>query len=282
VAVVRYQADPAFQADPESGYIRVLMTDLPVSLRGLMIAAFAAAYMSTIGTQLNWGASYLINDLYRRFMVKGKSDKHYINASQIVTLLLMVCSAIATFYMDSIANAWRFLIALGAGTGLVFILRWFWWRINAWSEISAMAASFVVSLTLTLVFKMDQGQPLQFAYTVLITMGITTIVWLVVTFTTRPESTSILESFYRRVRPAAMFWKPIAAKVPEVKQDKDSMFNLIDWLSGVIMIYAVLFGTGKIILGEPMIGIIFIAVGAIAGFIIYRDMNKRGWEVIGS
>src|SRR5262249_36626753 len=131
VAMVRYQNDPAFAADPESGYVRILVSDLPVYMRGLMIAAFAAAYMSTIGTQLNWGASYLVNDVYKRFLAKTKSDKHYVAIAQVMTIVLMICSAIVTYFMGSIESAWKFLIALGAGTGLVYILRWFWWRINA-------------------------------------------------------------------------------------------------------------------------------------------------------
>ena len=118
VAVVKFHGDPAFMADPESGYIRVLITDLPPSLRGLMLAAFAAAYMSTIGTELNWGASYLVNDLYRRFFAPGRGEKHYVGISQAMTILLMVLSAVVTFFMDSIADAWKFLIAIGAGTGL--------------------------------------------------------------------------------------------------------------------------------------------------------------------
>jgi len=148
VAMVRFHNDPAFMHDPESGYIRIMLLDLPVSLRGLMVAAFAAAYMSTIGTQLNWGASYLVNDVYRRFLMQKQTEEHYVVISQITTVILMLLSAVVSFYMDSIANAWKFLIMLGAGTGLVYILRWFWWRINAWSEVSALLAAFVTSLVL--------------------------------------------------------------------------------------------------------------------------------------
>ena len=130
----------------------------------LMLAAFAAAYMSTIGTQLNWGASYLVNDVYRRFWNPNKNEKHYVSVSQGITMMLMILSAIVTFYMDSIGNAWRFLMAVGAGTGLVYILRWFWWRINAWSEISAMIAAFIVSMILQFGFHLNEGEPKEFAY----------------------------------------------------------------------------------------------------------------------
>ena len=281
VAVVRYQHDPAFAADPESGYVRILISDLPAALRGLMLAAFAAAYMSTIGTQLNWGASYLVNDFYRRFVAREKSEKHYVMTSQLATMLLMILSAVVTFYMDSIANAWRFLMALGAGTGLVYILRWFWWRINAWSEISAMAAAFVTSLVLQFGFHFDESLPEEFAYILLITVGVTTAVWLAVTLLTAAEPDETLLAFYRRVRPNATMWGPIAKKATDIIPQKDGLFNLGNWLSGVVMIYAFLFGTGKIVLGDTMMGIGFLAVGLFFGAIIYRGMSKHGWETLG-
>ena len=138
-AVVLYQHDPAFQKDPETGYIRVMIDYLPAWLRGTMVAAFAAAFMSTVGTQLNWGASYLVNDFYRRFVRADASDRHYVQASKIATVGLTLISAVITRYMDSIAGAWQLLIVTGAGTGTVLILRWYWWRINAWSEVSALS-----------------------------------------------------------------------------------------------------------------------------------------------
>ncbi len=282
VAVVRYQDDPSFVQDPESGYIRVLMTDLPVYMRGLMLAAFAAAYMSTIGTQLNWGASYIVSDVYRRFMSPGKEERHYVRASQVVTVLLMVLSAIVTLYMDSIAGAWKFLMAIGAGTGLVYILRWFWWRINAWSEISAMIAAFITSLTLQFGFGLDESKPEEFAYLLLITVAITTAVWLSVTFLTQPEPKTHLITFYRKVRPSPKLWGDIAREAKDVVPSKDGMLNLVDWFCGVCMIYAFLFGTGKIILGEPMLGAAFLLVGLIFAVVIYRDLAKRGSEILGA
>src|SRR5213078_3096842 len=129
--------------DPETGYIRVMIAYLPPYLRGLMLAAFAAAYMSTVATQLNWGASYLVNDFYRRFLKKDGTEKHFVAVSRAATVVLFLLSVIVTMNLSSVEQAWKFLIGLGAGTGLVYILRWYWWRINAWSEISAMIASFV-------------------------------------------------------------------------------------------------------------------------------------------
>ena len=280
VAVVKFNNDPAFAADPESGYIRIVMTDLPVSLRGLMIAAFAAAYMSTIGTQLNWGASYLVNDFYRRFLVRGRGEKHYVTISQFTTMLLMFLSAVVTFFMGSIADAWKFIIALGAGTGLVYLLRWFWWRVNAWSEVAAMIAAFVTSLTVQFGFRLNESDPKEFAYIVLATVSVTTIVWLSVTFLTRPEPKETLLAFYRRVRPSAALWGPIAREATDIVPQRDGLFNLMDWLCGVGMIYMFLFGAGKIIFGQLVMGVVFIAVGLAFGAVIYRDLNRRGWKVV--
>jgi SSS family solute:Na+ symporter len=282
VAMVEFQHDPAFAQDPESGYIRIMMLHLPVSWRGLMIAAFAAAYMSTIGTQLNWGASYLVNDLYRRFLKKKETEKHYVSVSQLTTVFLMICSAIVSFYMESIAQAWKFLMALGAGTGLVYILRWFWWRINAWSEVSAMLSAFVVSLVLEFGFGMSSDNAIDFAHIVLITTGVTTIVWLMVTYLTKPEPDEILVSFYRKVRPSARMWGPIAAKVQDVIPQKDDLFNLSNWLFGCLLIYMTLFGFGKVIFGEYVLGVGFLFVALICFGMIYRNLSKRGWESLSS
>jgi Na+/proline symporter len=280
VAVVKFSADPAFAADPESGYIRIVMTDLPASLRGLMIAAFAAAYMSTIGTQLNWGASYLVNDFYRRFLVRGRGERHYVTVSQLITMLLMVLSAVVTFFMGSIADAWKFIIALGAGTGLVYLLRWFWWRINAWSEVAAMAAAFVTSLTVQFGFHLNESEPREFAVIVLITVAVTTAAWLAVTYLTRPEPRETLLAFYRRVRPSAALWGPVAREAVDIVPQRDGLFNLMDWLLGVAMIYMFLFGTGKIIFGQTGTGIAFVAAGLVLGAGIYRDLSRRGWKVV--
>ena len=267
-------------ADPETGYIRVMVDYLPASLRGVMVAAFAAAFMSTVGTQLNWGASYLVNDFYRRFLKPDESDRHYVNASQVATVLLTIVSATVTWYMDSIAGAWKLLIATGAGTGSVLILRWYWWRINAWSEVSAMAAAFLVSILLQTVFHLDSDNPTQFAYIILITVAITTVVWLAATFLTAPESEATLVGFYRRVRPSPAGWKPVMRLAPEVPVSHDLGWNLLDWLCGCVMIYGALFGIGKIILREFATGAVFLGIALAAGAVIYRDLSRRGWAAV--
>src|SRR5260221_11548908 len=182
----------------------------PPALRGIMLAAFAAAYMSTIGTQLNWGASYVVNDCYRRFLRRRAPEREYVVVSQFVTVGLMVVSIYVTLHLASIEQAWKLLIVTGAGTGTVLLLRWFWWRINAWSEVSAMAVAAAVSLFLQLALKWDGDQPRDFAYIMLVTVALTTVAWLTVTWLTAPEPPATLQAFYMRVRPHGPGWAPVA------------------------------------------------------------------------
>jgi SSS family solute:Na+ symporter len=266
--------------DPETGYIRVMIAYLPPSLRGLMVAAFAAAYMSTIATQLNWGASYIVNDFYRRFLKPRESDRHYVVVAQIATILLTFVSAGVTFYMDSISGAWKLLIVTGAGTGSVLLFRWYWWRINAWSEVSAMISAFIVSVTLQAAFHFDTDKPVDFAYVMMITVGVTTVVWLATTFLTKPEPQDLLIDFYRRTRPSFLGWQPIARLAPDVKPNRDGLSNLLDWISGCVLIYGVLFGVGKLLLHETAIGVGLLALGLLGGAVIYWDLTRRGWSSV--
>jgi Na+/proline symporter len=269
-------------ADKESGYIKVILDPqvFPAALRGLMIAAFAAAYMSTIGTQLNWGASYLVNDFYRRFLVRNRHERHYVGVSQTTTVLIMIVSCAVTYKLESIEGAWKFLIAIGAGTGSVLILRWFWWRINAWSEVSAMASSFAVSLVLQFWVGFDNDDPRQSAWIVLITVACSTIIWLAATLLTKPEDTDKLLAFYRRVRPSASFWGPIARKAADIPVQHDGGCNLMDWVCGCLLVYLTLFGVGKIIFGQTALGALLLILAGLAGFVIYWDLNRRGWKSI--
>jgi Na+/proline symporter len=268
--------------DKESGFIKTIVDPavFPPCLRGVMLAAFAAAYMSTIATQLNWGASYLVNDFYRRFLVRGSPEKHYVRVSQVATLLLMIASSVVTYYQTSIAGAWKLLMAVGAGTGSVFIMRWFWWRINAWSEVSAMAASFVVSLALMYGWHFNTDDPRQFAISLLITVAVSTATWLLATFLTAPESEAKLLAFYRKVRPSPTLWGPVARLAPDVRPPRDVLHNLFDAAAGCVMIYMTLFGVGKIIFGRTTLGVAFLVVAAAAAVVVYWDLNRRGWRVI--
>jgi solute:Na+ symporter, SSS family len=291
VAVVLY---PGLK-DPETGYIKVMITHLPVSLRGLMLAGFAAAYMSTIGTHINLGASYMINDVYRRFLVPSKDEKHYVTASRFATILVTVISAIATYYMDSIAGAWKFLIAVGAGAGLVFMLRWFWWRINAWSEVSAMTAAAISSLflqsRLAVGFvnmlrgfdsKLPEGplnsnDPHGFAWLMILTTAVTTISWITVTLLTKPEPDETLRAFYRKVQPATLGWKRIA-ELEGIKSSQNLFWTTFDWIAGCGMVYCSLFGIGNIIFGQTGRGIVLIVFAVLFLRFIWWDLSRRGWE----
>ena len=265
--------------DKESGYIKTLLDPnvFPSYLRGFMLAAFAAAYMSTIGTQLNWGASYVINDFYRRFLKRSGTEKHYVIASQFVTLLLMIASLIVTFYMESIGGAWKLLLVTGAGTGTVLLLRWFWWRINAWSEVSAMIAAAVVSIFLQGVLKWDSDRPLDFAYLMLVTVGITSVVWIAVTMLTKAEPVDKLVAFYERVRPEGPGWNGIAAKAGLSESHAQGRLSLqfVNWILGCALIYGSLFGIGKLIFKEWTLGFIYLLVAIVAGVLIFKEPLAR-------
>lgn len=264
--------------DKESGYIKTLLDPnvFPSYLRGFMLAAFAAAYMSTIGTQLNWGASYVINDFYRRFINRAATDKHYVIASQVVTVLLMIASLVITFYMESIGGAWKLLLVTGAGTGTVLLLRWFWWRINAWSEVSAMITAAVVSIFLQKGLGWDSDEPRQFAYLMLVTVGVTTIIWVVVTLMTSPEPSEKLVAFYRRVRPEGPGWNGIAAQAGLAESHAQGRLSLqfVNWILGVALIYGSLFGIGKLIFKEWGTGLLYLLVAIVAGALISRNLSR--------
>jgi solute:Na+ symporter, SSS family len=270
-------------ADKEAGYIQTLMDPnvFPTYLRGFMLAAFAAAYMSTIGTQLNWGASYVINDFYRRFVKTSSSDRHYVIASQLVTLFLMIVSLGVTFYMDSIGKAWKLLLVTGAGTGTVLLLRWFWWRINAWSEVSAMICAAVVSLFLQLGLKWNSDSPLDFAYLMIVTVAITSVVWIGVTMFTQPEPKEKLIAFYRRVRPEGPGWDRIAADAGLAREHAQGRLSLqfMNWILGCALIYGSLFGIGKLIFKEWATGSLYLLVAIVAGVLISRNLSRGEFEV---
>jgi SSS family solute:Na+ symporter len=265
---------PNLAADQKGlGYIYVMNDFLPAGLKGLLVAAFFAAYMSTIATQLNWGTSYLINDFYRRFLSKNKNETHYVKVSRVVTILLMIISAIVTLYITTISGAWIFIMECGAGLGLVLILRWYWWRINAWTEISAMICPFVIYPVLKL-------NGIEFPYTLFILVSCTTFVWLIVTYLTKPTSEDVLFHFYRRVHPGGILWGKISQKVPEVKSDSGFLNMLINWIAGVILVYSFLFGTGSLILGDLLKTLIFASAAILSIIIIYKNLSESGWETL--
>ena len=269
----------AFAAEPEKGYVMVLRDFLPPALRGLMIAAFLAAFMSTVGTQLNWGTSYLINDFYRRFLVRKAGEKHYVLVSKLIIVLLVILSGYAAANITSIQSAWQLLLGMGAGTGSVLMLRWYWWRINAWSEISSMIAAFTVSMFLTRI-QFSGTSSVIFAKSALITTAVTTVVWLVTTLITKPEPDEKLLQFYRRVRPTIHGWKHIAALAPEVAPVRDLTANTFDWIMGCALVYCCMFSIGEYALHEWLMGTILLVVSALSGYFIYWSLSRRGWKTL--
>jgi len=261
--------------NPRQGYILAIMDLLPSGLTGLLLAGFAAAYMSTISTQLNWGASYLVNDLYARFYRPEAEQRELVRMSRLATGLLMVASLMVTYAMGSIEGAWRFLLAIGAGTGLVLILRWYWWRINAWSEIAAMVASLVVSLYLWFGAGLDPDEPAQWATIMLATVASSTLVWVVVTYATAPERDEVLEGYYRKVRPGGPGWYRIAERLGYGREGMDGgALNWTNWVAGVTAVYATLFGIGKAIFGDWLEAGIFLAISVISFAWIARNLRQ--------
>ena len=268
-----------FAAEPEKGYVMVLRDFLPPALRGLMVAAFLAAFMSTVGTQLNWGASYFINDFYRRFVVRKGGEKHYVRASKLFIVLLVILSGYTAAHITSIQSAWQLLLGMGAGTGGVLMLRWYWWRVNAWSEISAMIAAFVVSISLRSL-QFSGNTSVVFAKTALITTAATTIVWLATTLLKRPESDERLLKFYRRVQPTVHGWRRVAALAPDLPPVRDLGANTFDWVMGCTLVYCCMFGIGELVLQAWMTGFALLAIAAVAGYLIYWSLSRRGWKTL--
>ena len=258
--------------DPEAGYPMLMLNYLPVGMLGLMMAAFLAAFMSTIDTHLNWGASYLVNDFYKRFFKPHADDRHYVIVSRLAVVLIMVVAGVTSLFMDSITGAWKFLTALNAGIGLVLILRWYWWRVNAWSEISAIIASAVVT---AIVFILPQTKD-NFAIQMLIIVPSSTVVWLIVTFATSPVSSEKLTAFYQRVRPSGGWWGPVASHTEVKPSEDDSQPAWINWLLGSACIYCTLFAFGKLLLGFYEVGMIFLLPALVTGYLVYRGLPIKG------
>jgi SSS family solute:Na+ symporter len=264
--------------DREAAFVQAYVDLLPTPWRGFMMAGFAAAYMSTVGTQLNWGASYLVNDFYKRFVNKTASEKHYVAISRWATVLLFLASAVVTQYLGTIEGAWKFLLALGSGTGLVLILRWYWWRINAWSEISAMVASLVVSITAIQLIKprFPAGDLRADAWVMLVTVAVSTVVWLGVTFATKPEPDRVLDAFYRRVRPGGPGWARVSERIGFGRESiPGGALAWTNWIAGIVAVYASLFGIGKLVLGEYVPGVVMLVIAVAAFAWIARSFREE-------
>ncbi len=264
-------------ARPETGYMLVLNHYLPPAFRGIAIAGFLAAFMSTVSTQLNWGASYLVSDFYRRFIQPEASERHYIHVSRVATVILVVASAFVSAQLATIRGGWQFVLEVGAGTGGVYLLRWYWWRINAWSEISAMSTALLVALYLRWAEPFAGSGAVLFAKSALTTTVVTTLVWVAVTLLTAAEREEVLVKFYRAVRPDVRGWKPIA-QLAGGPHHRDLGPNLLAFALGTSMVYLTLFGIGKLVLLRPMAGLEMLLAAVLCGVLLYWDQSRRGWQ----
>ena len=262
------------------GFVYAMRDFLPDGLKGLLLVAFFSAYMSTISTQLNWGSSYLVNDLYKRFIYTGNSnsnkdnvskqaseDKHFVSVSRWVTIIVMFIGLVVSSQINSISGMWEFVMNCGAGLGLVLILRWYWWRINAWSEITATLAPFIGYPLFQYVFKLEGDEIF------LATVFFTTISWITVTFLTRPTNFDTLKNFFLKVQPDGN-WQPIIEHFSLQKKESNVFKLLVCWLMGIIFTYSTLFFIGKLIFKEySTAGILFITM--IISFFIFRFFIQK-------
>ena len=256
-------------ADREAGYALIIRDHLPAGWRGLVLGSLVAAFMSTMSTQLNWGASYLVHDVYARFVRPDAGVAHYVGAARAATLGIMVLSAGVTLYLDSVRQAWELILEAGAGVGLVLILRWYWWRINAWSEIAAMVAPLVGHLALA------RFTSIAFPESLLYLVAWTTACWLVVTWLTPPEPDATLAAFYRRVRPGGPGWARVAARIGE-PPPAPIRGQLVDWLAGLGLIYGALLGTGALVLPAAPPAWPYLGTAIASGVVLYRRLGAHG------
>lgn len=273
-SLIAYPTAERTGGDQEAIYIVVIRDFLGPGLKGLLFVSFLAAFMSTITTQLNWGASYLMNDIYKRFIKKDGSESHYIFVSRVCTLVLTVLAGYFAFHIENIGKAWIFLWAMSAGIGLVLILRWFWWRINSWSEISALGASLITMLIVTL-YTEFANVPLELKHQIIV-VPVSIVTWLIITYMTKPEPEETLLNFYKKIRPWG-WWSPIAMRAPEIRRPL-FMPVIINWVLGVCFIFFAMIGIGKLLLGSPLVGLAMILVSICSGILIAMRVRKEWTE----
>lgn len=252
-----------------------MLTLLPSGLKGLLLGALVAAFMSTISTQLNWGASYVVYDFYSRFVHPEATPSHLVAAGRIATAILLVLTALLALLLQNALQAFQIMLQIGAGTGLIFILRWFWWRINAWSEVAGMVISFAVALYLEVLHPLMGGEVLSATFKLLCGVALTTFGWLSVTLLTKPEKQETLLAFYQAVKPGGPGWRTIEQQLPEGQRAGWNVpAGLLNMLLGTVAIYAILFGLGMWIYGSA-IGVLGLGSVAITAALLLGMRVKR-------
>ncbi len=255
-----------------------MLVFLPHGLLGMVVASLAAAYMSTISTHLNWGASYVVDDFYRRFINDGEEDKHYVQVGRLTTVGLIILAGTVSLWLENALQAFQILLQIGAGTGLVFLLRWFWWRVNAWSEVAAMLVSFSVAIYFQFVHNSLGFSPVGPTEQLLIGVALTTIGWLTVTFLTSPAETETLRNYYEKIRPFGAGWRRVLDLGPnDPGPERGGLAAaLMGWFLGLTAVYGALFGTGFVLYGNLGWGLFCLAIAASAMAGIFRVLPKIG------
>jgi len=282
------EASEALLADPELAYPMMINEVLPVGLRGLLVAAFMAAFMSTVDTHLCWGGSYAVNDIYKRFINNKADDDHYLIVSRISIVLILLLSAVAAWQMDSIAGAWIYIIEIVSGIAIILMLRWFWWRINAWSEITSMLSALILAngflwakwlhnfgllsdTVLDLVNGWYSEDVALIRATILLLLC--TSISILVTFMTKPVDNTTLLHFYTKVRPKG-WWGPIAKQLPELVDESSSRESWLGFLFGVIFLNSILFSVGHAVLGGYKVALILLLLGMGSGWLTIKLMDS--------
>ena len=258
-----------------------MISFLPPGLLGLLVASLIAAFMSTISTHLNWGSSYLVHDFYRRFFVKGKSETHYVSMGRVFTVLLMIFSAFFALFLNNSLQAFGIILQIGAGTGLIFILRWFWYRVNVYSELTAMIVSFLVAI----MFEFIIPNNFSVEEKLIIGVTITTISWLIVTLITPPSSMETLQNFYKKIQPGGPGWKKVIEEseakginISGKKEKWDVPSGILCMLFGSISVYSILFGIGYLLYSKTTTGIIFMLISVVSVIVLMKFWKRLSTE----
>jgi len=251
-----------------------MLVFLPTGLLGLVVASLGAAYMSTISTHLNWGASYIVEDFYRRFLVPDRDERHYVRVARVATVGLIVLAMVVSLWLQNALQAFQILLQIGAGTGLIFLLRWFWWRVNAWSEISGMVVSFAVAVWFQFLHERVGLAPMHPSAQLLIGVGLTTVAWLAVTFMTPRVDRPTLQRFYDRIHPYGRGWSDVVDTSSGAPPAGSIPVGLAGWFLGCTVVYAALFGTGYLLYGRPLPATIALGVAAAASVGLFRLLPR--------
>lgn len=253
-----------------------MLTFLPVGWLGLMVAGLLSAYVSTIVTHLNWGTSYLVHDLYRRFVRPDATEKHYVLVGRLVTAGLMVLAAGLTFYLETARAGFTLLLSIGAGTGLLYLLRWYWWRVNASAEVAAMAGSFLIAIGFEVARRYGAAVPAH--HSLLITVGATTVIWMIAAFVGPKTDEGVLQRFYALVRPAGPGWTRVRADVGLAASPDSISQALLGWICGILFVYAAMFGVGSLLIGRPTLLAFWSVVFVVSGIGAWRVVQgfRRG------